>query len=266
MPHYLMTMIDYNKINELLQEGFLANKGKGSVLAYPPINIGNLLLGIIGRFILKRPEEKEKIEAIVESVSSNEIHYKKVSMLDGPTFIIECSKVFSIVYGNGQIQTFKMYEDESVNQALENRTSNYIMTVDDNLIYKYGNTKYTHTEYVWYLMKYCPMAYEQYESGDKKVKMAQAFLATGIFVDLLGGAFLSLGVINDNIGFSVSGGLLLATATGFEIACIPTWIIGARKRSQALNVFNAECGQFKNPQVSMNVKVLSNGVGLALNF
>lgn len=60
MLHYLTitTMIDYNNINELLQEGFLANKGKGSVLAYPPINIGNLLLGIIGKLILKRPNEK----------------------------------------------------------------------------------------------------------------------------------------------------------------------------------------------------------------
>lgn len=58
MPHCLTIMIDYNKINELVQEGFLANKGKGSVLAYPPINIGNLLLGTIGKLILKRPEEK----------------------------------------------------------------------------------------------------------------------------------------------------------------------------------------------------------------
>lgn len=51
-------MIDYNKINNLLQEGFLTNRGKGSVLAYSPIHIGNLLLGTIGRLILKRPEEK----------------------------------------------------------------------------------------------------------------------------------------------------------------------------------------------------------------
>ncbi|MBP3201302.1 MAG: hypothetical protein J6M39_06605 [Lachnospiraceae bacterium] len=61
MLPYLMitkTMIDYNKINQLLQEGFLANKGKGSILAYPPLNIGKVLLGTIGKLILKRPNEK----------------------------------------------------------------------------------------------------------------------------------------------------------------------------------------------------------------
>ena len=51
-------MIDYNKINQLLQDGFLANKGKGSILAYPPLNIGKVLLGTIGRLIVKRPDEK----------------------------------------------------------------------------------------------------------------------------------------------------------------------------------------------------------------
>ena len=60
MLHYLMItkMIDYNKINENLQQGFLANRGKGLIFAYPPINIGNLLLGTIGKLILKRPNEK----------------------------------------------------------------------------------------------------------------------------------------------------------------------------------------------------------------
>ena len=51
-------MIDYNKINQLLQDGFLTNKGKGSILAYPPLNIGKILLGTIGRLIVKRPDEK----------------------------------------------------------------------------------------------------------------------------------------------------------------------------------------------------------------
>lgn len=86
MLHYLMimTMIDYNKINQLIQEGFLANKGKGSVLAYPPLNIGKVLLGTIGRLILKRPNEKlliilgdykykdEIIKAIRETLELNE--------------------------------------------------------------------------------------------------------------------------------------------------------------------------------------------------
>lgn len=60
MLHFLTItkMIDYNKINQLLQDGFLANKGKGSILVYPPLNISKVLLGTIGKLILKRPDEK----------------------------------------------------------------------------------------------------------------------------------------------------------------------------------------------------------------
>ena len=55
MLHYLMItkMIDYNKINENLQSDFVNNKGKGLVFAYPPLNIGNVLLGTIGKLFHK---------------------------------------------------------------------------------------------------------------------------------------------------------------------------------------------------------------------
>ena len=48
MLHFLTItkMIDYNKINQLLQEGFRNAKGKGSILVYPPLNIGKVLLQI----------------------------------------------------------------------------------------------------------------------------------------------------------------------------------------------------------------------------
>ena len=51
-------MIDYNKINELLQEGFLENKGKGSVLVYNPLDVGKVLLGTLIKLVVKRPNEK----------------------------------------------------------------------------------------------------------------------------------------------------------------------------------------------------------------
>ena len=72
-------MIDYNKINNNLQQEFLANKGKGLVFAYTPINIGNMLLGTIGKLIVKRPNEKLLIvikeykykEEIISSIKNN---------------------------------------------------------------------------------------------------------------------------------------------------------------------------------------------------
>lgn len=65
-------MLDYNKINENLQQDFLRNKGKGVVFAYPPINIGKLLLGTLGKLILKRPNEKVLI-VVSDYTYKNEI-------------------------------------------------------------------------------------------------------------------------------------------------------------------------------------------------
>ena len=86
MLHFLtiMKMIDYNKINQLLQEGFRNAKGKGSILVYPPLNIGKVLLGVVGKLILKRPDEKlliivgdykykdELLKVVKESLELNE--------------------------------------------------------------------------------------------------------------------------------------------------------------------------------------------------
>ena len=60
MPLYLTItkMIDYNRLNENLQTEFVNNKGKGLIFAYPPLNIGNLLIGTLCKLIHKRPEEK----------------------------------------------------------------------------------------------------------------------------------------------------------------------------------------------------------------
>ncbi|MBR1809813.1 MAG: hypothetical protein IJ776_10565 [Paludibacteraceae bacterium] len=206
--------------------------------------------------------DSERIEAKIEVVSAYEIHYKKASNLEGPTFVIETSKVASVVYGNGEVQVFNSLE----NVAKEVKTSQDIMYLENDMLYRYGDLKLTHTEYVWYLMKYCPSAYEQYRAGDKKVSMGQAFLAAGILSDLLGASFVTIGVLGDDSACTLVGSSFLIIGTGFEIACIPVWIKGYRQRAGALDTFNATCAKNNQPKVSMDVKIKSNGVGLAFNF
>ncbi|MBQ0082491.1 MAG: hypothetical protein KBT41_04335 [bacterium] len=51
-------------------------------------------------------KSSNKIEAIIQEVSKNEIKYKKASNANGPTFTISTSEVSSIVYSNGDVQVF----------------------------------------------------------------------------------------------------------------------------------------------------------------
>lgn len=50
--------------------------------------------------------DASKIDAIIIEVSETEVKYKKANNPDGPTFIIKTDKIASIVYQNGDVQTF----------------------------------------------------------------------------------------------------------------------------------------------------------------
>ncbi len=58
----------------------------------------------------------KKIDAKVLEVSSDEIKYKKVSNLDGPTYILKISEIQTLVYDNGEVETFKVKFQEEKSQ------------------------------------------------------------------------------------------------------------------------------------------------------
>lgn len=50
--------------------------------------------------------QSERIDAKILEVSETEIRYKKQNNLDGPTFVLSTDKVASILYSNGEVQSF----------------------------------------------------------------------------------------------------------------------------------------------------------------
>lgn len=49
----------------------------------------------------------DRIDAKIVEVSESEVKYKKTSDTDGPTFVIESSKIATVIYANGDVQTFE---------------------------------------------------------------------------------------------------------------------------------------------------------------
>lgn len=55
-------------------------------------------------------KQSERIDAKIIKVSESEIEYKRQNNLDGPTFTLSTSKIASILYQNGDVQTFETTE------------------------------------------------------------------------------------------------------------------------------------------------------------
>lgn len=57
--------------------------------------------------------QSERIDAKILEVSESEIRYKKQNNPDGPTFVLSTTKVASILYANGEVQTFEAQKKAS---------------------------------------------------------------------------------------------------------------------------------------------------------
>ena len=51
-------------------------------------------------------KDSERIDAKIIEVSEQEVKYKKHNNLDGPTFVLSTAKISSVIYANGNVQSF----------------------------------------------------------------------------------------------------------------------------------------------------------------
>ena len=210
--------------------------------------------------------DSQKIEAVIETVSDSEVHYKRFTNPTGPTFIISTNKITSITYSNGEVETFMNNEMNIETQKTDKIAITQMYEIDDT--YFYGDIRMNEIEYVSFLEKNCPVAYQQYVKGNNKIGTAKGLLFSGIAFDTAGIILTIVGATNANIseGMITFGGALMGIGTVFEIACIPTWIIGGRQRANALDIFNNTCASINQPQAYWSINASQNGIGLALNF
>ena len=51
-------------------------------------------------------KDDARVPAKIIEVHDDEIHYKKFNNLEGPTYVIETAKITSIIYENGEVETY----------------------------------------------------------------------------------------------------------------------------------------------------------------
>ena len=212
--------------------------------------------------------ESERIDVNVIEVSETEVKYKKADNPDGPTFVLSTSKIASIIYKNGDVQTFKQQVVQQKSGSVTTvRDAADIVFVPGQKIewsdkrnkYYYGNIELDETLYRDFLKLTCPDAYKQYSYGNGMVWTGA--IAGGLLVGMGFGLLIPARTDGIIIAGSVLSGVGLIS--GVTLICV-----GAKKANKSLNTFNIQCASSLHANVPMTLQfgVTSNGLGLALNF
>ncbi len=59
-------------------------------------------------------KDSERIDAKILEVSDTEVSYKKAGYIEGPTFVMKTSEISSIIYSNGDVQTFNFVSHDEI--------------------------------------------------------------------------------------------------------------------------------------------------------
>ena len=139
--------------------------------------------------------------------------------------------------------------------------------------YLYEGDLISEQEMVSMLQLKCPVAYEQYLTGQKLQKIGRGLWIAGIPTTVTGIGMIVGGAIALYNHYDLAGGLLIgfgapvvATGISLELANIPLQIVGKHKRNTAYEEYNEKCYPTPSGTLSLNLQSTSDGVGLALRF
>ena len=225
--------------------------------------------------------ESERIDAQITEVSETEIKYKRADNPNGPTFVISTSKVASVIYKNGDVQTFKQ-QTKQTNSTTADKNNVIVKVKDVNEIAfvpgqklipaKEGGVYYGNIllsiedgQYEQFLKRNCPAAYKQYKAGKNMVVSGWTVggVITAVGFGLMLGSIRPQQPVNDAL--LISGGVLVGAGV---ISGVALYFVGHKKWAYAHTTFNKECAQNKlySQNLTLRMGITQNGLGLTLNF
>ena len=225
------------------------------------------------------------VEAKILEISSSEIKYKKLSNPNGPTFSIKISEVSSVIYENGEVESFtkkKQLEDKQVveNKSTNNTSMNSISsndnTLDTNVLYPIivGKSNYEMNGKVMvkkdieaFLKDNCATAYNKWADGTMKLTAGYTFAFCGVTCNIIsiaaGARYANSNHTNDFAGALSTACLIVGLSS--DIAAIPFLISGSKCRQKSINIYNENCAT-KNSSFEMKMNFKGNGLGLSMSF
>ena len=138
--------------------------------------------------------------------------------------------------------------------------------------YLYEGNLISQEEMVSMLQLKCPVAYEQFLTGQKLQRIGRGLWIAGIPTSVAGLGMIAGGIVAFYNKNNLAGGLLVgfgapifATGISLELANIPLQIVGKHKRNTAYQEYNEKCNA-PEETLSLNLQTTSDGLGLAVRF
>lgn len=221
--------------------------------------------------------DSKKIDAKIVEVSPTEIKYKEIDNLDGPLFVLPVSKINSIIYSNGKVQTFSQNEvaPAPTPAPAPNVVRNpYQIQKGDDGFYYLGDSKMDEAAYLEFIKNNCPAAWNSYNKGKKLWVSGWALLGGGIVIEAIGIGIYKAGLSSiysnprDNSGviLAYTGIAEMAIGGVMTVGSIPCLIIGGIKKNNSHEVYNEECIRQTAYVVEFGLQASHNGLGLAMKF
>lgn len=142
--------------------------------------------------------------------------------------------------------------------------------------YVLGDLTMDKKEYGKFLYANCPIAYEKWQSGSKRVKSGWTLAITGFTCEMISTiSFISYaesehyhvkgGYYTYNDGALALGIATLVPAVLLETTAIPLLVTGYVSRRKSIGLYNEQCAP-KNSAFDLRLNMKGNGLGLTLNF
>ena len=142
--------------------------------------------------------------------------------------------------------------------------------------YVLGDLTMDKKEYGRFLYTNCPIAYQKWQSGTKRVKRGWTLAITGLTCEMMSTiSFISYaksehyhvkgGYYTYNDGALALGIATLVPAVLLETTAVPLLVTGYVSRRKSIGLYNEQCAP-KNSAFEFRLSLKGNGLGLSLNF
>ena len=245
-------------------------------------------------------KQSRKIEAKITDVEPDCIKYKKYNYQEGPTYTIKKSEIASIIYQNGDVETFSV-EELSASTSVPTSSNDFVKGQCSHISISskslFGGDKarlhgfvlgepvaglgdreienkirtgelvfYEDRDFKDYLEKNDREAYYKLKQGFALQVSGYVCIVTGCAVCL---SFSLTSLIANDIDFSstialpaAGAGLLFAAAVG-----LPMYFSGRNTTNKKVPaLYNSHINRSYTSSLSWNFGVVGNGVSLRLNF
>ncbi|MDE6562470.1 MAG: hypothetical protein K2K75_13895 [Muribaculaceae bacterium] len=221
-----------------------------------------------------------KLDAKVEEISETVIKYRKASNPTGPVYTIPITSVATVLYENGDIDTFNAYTNPSPVSSTKQMSPS-----DDDLLrladsQTYDNLSGGISDNQLFKMAYGKTVYEDLQDKAKKYRKIGWYGGSAILILGIG---ISMAIWSDSSTFGESGEIIIL---GTTLVAASAWTLGFNlkaysllKQSREMQAYSAqiietEIVQFGENKLTAGINVMGNrmtnshslGVSLGLSF